>query len=121
MDTDIDTTTALDVARDAGLRGTVKTIPNFDDKAVAWSDAFVQPDAPQPPAQPERRCDGCRHWERPHKRAIERRGVCRLPYEVDSPIDMYAVWCEDGPELLTPADWFCKGFEARKETKDNGD
>lgn len=106
-DTDIDTTTALDVARDVHqlVRWDIATVEN----GVAVD---VRPlDVPTPPTQVERRCANCVYWV--HEYAGM--GECMLPWDFDSDVRIEA----DGavnPKFMTPARHSCAGWEAPQET-----
>jgi len=86
---------------------------------VTFVEWMTQTPAPEPPA---RRCDGCRWWEAFYDGSEW--GDCQLVREVDDDDKPHAWLYENTPgdlsaDLNTPAAWFCAGWEARKESKDN--
>lgn len=105
MDTDIDTTTALDMARDAGR-----------DVELTLVSRVVRV-APQPPAQVER-CDNCRFWKRSgwYKEDDARAmGECNM-FDYPTRVELLGDYYGGRPEFNTPADWHCAGW-TQKETK----
>lgn len=89
-----------------------------DFMALARKDAErAEPDAPR------RCCRTCKWWTAHYVRAEY--GVCHLVELLDDDDDYTRAYLSDhGPgdlsvELCAPTDWFCAGWEAHKETKDN--
>lgn len=95
-DTDIDTTTALDVARDA-----VVVLPNATEDMHARHNS-------QPPAQPER-CDNCALWVQRYAAV----GECMLPWSIYSGVRLEGDGCNELPTLLTPGHHNCAGWEEK--------